>query len=254
MKALIVTLVAFALILTPAVAAKVPKVSPTPVPRTPKPASPEEAAAAVAAVKEAKDEKELLAAIKHLGEVYYPKNPSTVKLALSLVMDDKQSVKARSGAAGVLGKFRDGSVVPQLNKYVIDPRVKREVALSSALATALGEIAHPTSIVPLKKLADYKETPVAVASTKALGKIEDKRTIDELIKIFDKTEDSDAPSSSRQRRYAQVSVAARAALISITKESFESAAEYRKWWKENQKDFTFEPPKPAPTPPAAKGR
>lgn len=248
MKRSILILVAVVLICAPVAMTETRKATPTPVPGMPKLASPEEAAAAIAAVKEAKDEKELLAAIKRLREVYYPKKPSTVGLALSIVMDDKTSLKARASAAAVLGKFRDKSVVPKLNKYVIDPRVKKQVALSSAIVTALGEIAHPTSIVPLSKLAFYKETPVALASTKALGKIKDKRTVDKLIYILDRTEDPDDASSSRQKRYAQVAGVARAALISITKESFASATEYRKWWKQNQKGFTFEPPKAIPTP------
>jgi HEAT repeat protein len=210
---------------------------------------------AIAAVNAAKTDEELLIAIKRLGEVYYPKNPSTVKLALSLVMDPKRSIKARVGAAAVLGKFRDKSVVPLLNKYVIDPRVKKEVALSTAIVDVLGAIAHPSSILPLEKLSTYKEMPVAVASVKALGKIKDKRAVDELIKIFDVTEDPDDASSSRQKRYAQIAAAARSALISLTKESFPAARDYRKWWKEHKGEFTFEPPKAKPTPvPATKSR
>ncbi len=254
MKTLILVLVALALTLAPVAAAGNPKATPTPVPGQPKIASPEEAKAAIAAVKEAEEEKELLAAIKRLGEVYYPKKPlSTVAFALSIVMDEKRSMEARAGAAAVLGKFHDKSVVPALSKYVINPNVKREVPLSSAIATALGEIGDPGAISALERLATYKETPVAVASARALGKVKHKKAIEELIKILDVTEDPDDASSSRQKRYAQIAAAARLSLVALTKESFFSATEYRKWWKENEKDFKFEPPKVTPTPaPAAK--
>ena len=248
MKRLILTLVSVVLICAPVVIAETRKAAPTPAPGSPKLASPEEAKMAIAAVNAAKTDKEILIAIKRLGEVYYPKNPSTVKLALSLVMDPRRSIKARAGAAAVLGKFRDKSVVPLLNKYVIDPRVKKEVALSTAIVGTLGLIAHPSSILPLKKLSTYKETPVAVASAKALGKIKDKRAVDELIKIFDVTEDPDDASSSRQKRYAQIAAVARSALISLTKESFPAARDYRKWWKAHKAEFIFEPPKAIPTP------
>ena len=255
MKRLILTVVAVVLICVPVVMAETLKAAPTPATGSSKLASPEEAKVVIAAINAARTDEELLIAIKRLGEVYYPKNPSTVNMALYIVMDGKTSVKARASAAAVLGKFRDKSVVPLLNNYVIDPRVKKEVVLSTAIVGTLGLIAHPSSILPLKKLSTYKEMPVAVASVRALGKIKDKRAVDELIKILDTTEDPDEATSSRRKRYAQIAAAARSALTSLIKESFPEASDYRKWWKAHRAEFSFEPSKAIPMPvPTAKSK
>ncbi len=244
MRPCLLIIAAAVLLAAPFAFARAP--APTPSP-TPKFAPIEEAKAAVAALNKAKTEGELLAAISHLKEVYHP---TTVKAALQIVTDSKKSVKARAQAASVLGVYRDKSAASKLNTLILNAQIKKEVELATAITWALGEIADPSSIAPLFKLFRFKETEVAVASVRALGKIKDKRVVDSLIKVLDTTEDTEDASNTKQRRYIQVASAARQALISITKESFPAARDYRKWWKEHSADFSFEPKKkqPQPTP------
>jgi HEAT repeat protein len=217
-----------------------------------------------AEVRAARESKDVLEAVKALAGCHH----RLVLPALGVVLRHTDAYVA-CDAARAIGEV--GAALPDRERplavAVLAPFVASERTpppLAVAAIKALVAVGDRAALPTLVRQLDRKDNAVAAAAVTALGGIKHESSIEPLIKVLAKVDigavgrGGDAylssggngsgrpPGAEAQARIQALLDPCRKALHAITGEAYQSATEWRDWWKDHRATFRVDRPAAAP--------